>query len=442
MASPTGYLRIGKALQGPVASLTRKCSCKRAFILSRSLSSTSKTGTTMTDRTRLLVEAISKPDHDITPELEIENRMRRRLSLSRAITLVESRSQVHMEQADLMLGSLLGGAEPVRTGDGSDESSTKSRASSFRLGIAGPPGVGKSTFIETFGLFVLDKIGNESVGVQGDNRVNQKESVHDSDSAPSVPRFAPSKVAVLCIDPSSTLSGGSILGDKTRMMELSRHDRAFVRPSPSRGTLGGVSAYTDDVVSLCQAAGYNLVIVETVGLGQSEVEITEGVDMLILIVSPGGGDELQAVKKGIVEVADMILVGKSDGDLLPAARQTAADYKGAMHFLRQRVQGWETNVVMMSAKTGFGMDAIWTEICRFRNVTTLNGQLAAKRRRQASYWMWKHVRDMIVAQTKSDPILRHKAETLEHELDLGLIPARVAASELLKSFSTERHEGS
>mmetsp|Transcript_27573 Transcript_27573/g.81108 ORF Transcript_27573/g.81108 Transcript_27573/m.81108 type:complete len:226 (+) Transcript_27573:1036-1713(+) len=223
------------------------------------------------------------------------------------------------------------------------------------------------------------------------------------------------------------------------MMELSRHDRAFVRPSPSRGTLGGVSAYTNDVVSLCQAAGYELVIVETVGLGQSEVEITEGVDMLILIVSPGGGDELQGVKKGIVELADMLVVNKADGDLFPAARRTAADYKGAMHYLRQRIEGWGTPpVIMASAKTGDGMDELWAEICRFRDITTSNGQLAAKRRTQARYWMWKHVRDMIVAQTKSDPALRKKAETIEHHLEQGLIPPRVAASELLESISSER----
>jgi LAO/AO transport system kinase len=273
-------------------------------------------------------------------------------------------------------------------------------------------GAGKSTFIETFGTYIL----------------NPKEHEKEQNT------FHPNKLAVVCIDPSSTVTGGSILGDKTRMYNLARHERAYVRPSSNGGTFGGLSAYTHDVVSLCQAADYELVLVESVGLGQSEVEIAESVDMLILLVPPGGGDELQGVKKGIMEVADMLIVNKADGTLLPAARHTASDYRGAMQFQRPRTPGWKTPVLLASAYTGEGVDKVWNKIQEFRNLLIDTGELQEKRKRQSHYWAWKHLKDLITKQTREDPELRQTAERMERALDAGAITPRVAAAQLLDSL--------
>jgi LAO/AO transport system kinase len=309
------------------------------------------------------------------------------------------------------------------------------------VGVAGPPGAGKSSFIETFGLYVLnnkakhdessetfanDAQSNDHNHGASDNRTNG-----DDDK-----EYSPSKLAVVCIDPSSSLTGGSILGDKTRMTELSRHDRAFVRPSPNRGTLGGLAAYTNDAITLCQAAGYDLVLVETVGLGQSEIEICEGVDMLLLLVPPGGGDELQGVKKGIVELASMLVVNKADGNLLPAARTTAADYEAAIRFFRHRDDGWDIPPVLLaSAKTGEGMERVWDEIFRYRKIMMANGELQKKRQKQNLYWMHKTLRELIIARAKSDPILREKSQQLEMDLMTGIITPRAAAKDLVDSIT-------
>jgi LAO/AO transport system kinase len=280
----------------------------------------------------------------------------------------------------------------------------------FRLGFTGAPGAGKSSLIESLGKYILD-----------DDNDDKKH-----------------KLAVVCIDPSSSITGGSILGDKTRMMELSRHPRAFVRPSPSKGVLGGLSSYTNDVVTLCGAAGYDLVFVETVGSGQSEIDINQAVDMLVLVVSPGSGDGLQGVKKGILEVADLIVVNKADGSMLPAARTTAADYKGATHFFKSRMEGWETPPVLLaSAETGYGLEQLWGDICRYRDVMTNNGYIQKRRAQQARYWMWKHVQELITAKIQSDDNIRALAMDLETALDQGFIAPRAAASELLRLTTTK-----
>lgn len=248
-------------------------------------------------------------------------------------------------------------------------------------------------------------------------------------------QYKPDQIAVVCIDPSSTITGGSILGDKTRMTELSRHPRAYVRPSPSKGVLGGLSSYTNDVVTLCQAAGYDLVMVETVGLGQSEVDVSHGVDMLILLVSPAGGDSLQGAKKGILEMADAIVVNKADGNLLTAARTTAGDYKNATHFFRSKMKGWETvPVLLASAETGEGVEKVWSEICRYRNVIIKNGELQRKRSEQANYWMWHHVQHYIQDRVKSDEGMAKAADQMNDALDSGTITPRAAASEILQLF--------
>lgn len=352
----------------------------------------------MTEFTQHLLDEITLKEENS------QTRFRKRLALARAITLVESKNATHRQQADLLLTSLLA-------------NSCNNNSSTFRLGIAGPPGAGKSTWIETFGTMLLSGV--------------LKEKQKDDTNTIS---FDPSKLAVVCVDPSSTVTGGSILGDKTRMLELSRHERAYIRPSSNGGTFGGLSAYTHDVVSLCQAASYELVIVESVGLGQSEVEIAQSVDMLILIVPPGGGDELQGVKKGIMEVADILIVNKADGSLLQAARSTASEYRAAVNFLRPRMEGWSTPVLLTSAYTGKGVDKVWQKILQFRTKMVEMGELQEKRKRQSRYWMWKNLQNLISQQTKNDAVLRKTAEAMERALDGGAITPRVAAARLLDSL--------
>jgi len=343
------------------------------------------------------------------------SRQDRRLALSRAVTLVESKEIRRKEQAEIMLQAI---SDALRVEDVQEGGTT----GAFRVGFAGPPGAGKSSFIEKFGLHVL--------GVDADGRRTRDEDPNSS--------FSPSTMSVLSIDPSSSYSGGSILGDKTRMPELSRHPECFIRPSPSSANLGGINAYTNDVIQLCQAGGYDLVVVETVGVGQSEVEVDKAVDMLILLVPPGGGDELQGVKKGIVEVADMLIVNKADGELYTTARHTCADYRGAVKWQGRGKsdirEGWSVPVLMASAKENTGVDKVWDMIKKFREVQSGNGGLEEKRRRQGKYWMWKQVQEIIKLKTERDEELRVKAKTLDKALMEGKVTPRLAATQLMEAF--------
>lgn len=359
---------------------------------------------------------------------EIPIGMHPRVAISRAITLMESKHPFKKKQGDLLLTYLLSlSVSPPPTNsdtphDDDDEYDDEHGAfapagsQTFRVGFAGPPGAGKSTIIEAFGTKLLGDLPE-------------------------------SKLAVVCIDPSSNLSGGSILGDKTRMTQLSREvDRALVRPSCNSGVLGGLSAYTDDVVKLIGCAGYPLVLVETVGLGQSEIEVAQSVDVLVLLVPPSGGDELQGVKKGIVEMANILAVTKSDGDLEAAANRTAADYKGALNVLHQTSASrsdngcagddaannlWTPPVVKTSSFTGDGLDDLWRAILRYRKHLLDTGQWDDQRRNQSSYWMWKQFNRMMQARLQEDPDLRERAKQLEHEMLDGLLTPRVAAQRLL-----------
>jgi LAO/AO transport system kinase len=349
----------------------------------------------MTPRTKSLAYTITSQGHDDKTEF------RKRIALSKAITLIESHSRVHMEQADLLLNYLY-------------QSNVDTPRDNFRVGFAGPPGSGKSSFIEKFGQYILNH-----------------QEVKNTD-------FKPEKLAVVCIDPSSVITGGSILGDKTRMKDLSLHPKAYVRPSPSKGILGGLSSYTNDVTSLCLAANYELVLVESVGIGQSECGISNAVDMVVLLVAPGGGDSLQGVKKGILEVADMLIVNKADGSLLPAARATAADYKAATHFFRSRMKGWEAPPVLLaSADTGEGIQEIWEQICNYRNLVIANGELHRKRTSQKHYWMMKHLEELISDKIKSDNEITMAAEKLNQDLDQGVISTRAAATQLFDLISMQ-----
>ncbi|MEY2570666.1 MAG: GTPase, partial [Acidimicrobiaceae bacterium] len=257
-----------------------------------------------------------------------------------------------------------------------------------RVGISGPPGVGKSTLIEALGIQLLD---------------------------------AGHRVAVLAVDPSSTQSGGSILGDKTRMDRLARHDGAYIRPSPSSGAMGGVTPRAREVLVVLEAAGYDIALVETVGVGQSETEVDDMVDTFVLLVAAGGGDELQGIKRGVMELADIVVVTKADGDLLAAANRAAADHRHALHLLRPKHPGWTTEVLLASAVRGEGIDEVWQAVERHRAMLEADGGLERRRSAQARDWLWAEVRLELLRRLDDDPSLR---------TELGDVEAAVARGEL------------
>jgi LAO/AO transport system kinase len=305
-----------------------------------------------------------------------------RRALARAITLVESTRPDHRAEASALIAALL-----PHTGDGR------------RLGVSGVPGSGKSTLIEALGLHAIE---------------------------------AGHRVAVLAVDPSSKRSGGSILGDKTRMAELGRHADAFIRPSPASGTLGGVARRTREALLLCEAAGFDLVVVETVGVGQSEVAVADLVDLFLLVASPAGGDELQGIKRGIMELADLIVVNKADGDLADAAGRAASDLRHAVHLLRPKRAGWEVDVLTASALTGTGIPELWAAVESAHD--RLGGALVEQRARQSVAWMWSEVTETLVDRLKADPQVRSQLHDLEQRVAAGELPAATAAQQLLSAF--------
>ena len=307
-----------------------------------------------------------------------------RRGLARAITLVESTRADHREEAVALLDELL----PATGG-------------AVRVGISGAPGAGKSTFIEALGLYLVDH-GHQ--------------------------------LAVLAVDPSSSRSGGSILGDKTRMEMLSRRDEAFIRPSPSGGTLGGVARRTREALLLCEAAGRDVVLVETVGVGQSEVAVAGMVDVFVLLLSPGTGDDLQGVKRGIVELADVVVVTKADGDLAAAAERSQADYANALHFLRPRTEGWSVRVERVSALLGEGIDRVWAIVEEHQATLATSGALDARRAEQARDWMWSEVSDGLVEALASDPAVGTEMHALEADVRAGKISPTAAAQRILRCF--------
>ncbi|MCP4329199.1 MAG: methylmalonyl Co-A mutase-associated GTPase MeaB [Alphaproteobacteria bacterium] len=306
-----------------------------------------------------------------------------RRALARAITRAESTRPDHRAEVAALLEMLL-----PKTGN------------SVRLGITGVPGVGKSTFIEVFGKYLIDR-GH--------------------------------RVAVLAVDPSSKLSGGSILGDKTRMEDLARDPAAFIRPSPTGRTLGGVARRTREAMLICEAAGFDIVIVETVGVGQSETTVADMVDLFMLLLLPGGGDDLQGLKKGIVEIADLLVVNKADGDLVKTAGRTVADYRSALHLLRPMSQGWSPPVLACSAREGSGIDAIWEAIGAYREAFGPDG-IAARRAGQAKAWMWNEISETLVEAFRADADVAARVVELEAEAAAGRVTAGRAAQELLALF--------
>ncbi|WP_397406763.1 methylmalonyl Co-A mutase-associated GTPase MeaB [Polaromonas sp.] len=319
-----------------------------------------------------------------------------RRAIAKAITLLESTRGDHRAQGDELLTALL-----PHTGK------------AFRLGISGVPGVGKSTFIEVLGLYLI---------AQGH------------------------RVAVLTIDPSSSVSGGSILGDKTRMEHLSVHERAYIRPSPSSGTLGGVAEKTREAMLVCEAAGYDIVIVETVGVGQSETAVANMTDMFVLMQLPNAGDDLQAIKKGVMELADLVVINKADIDA-DAAMRAQAQIASAMRLfgLVNNAMGqaqaaaydtfWHPQVIQLSALHNQGVDAFWAAVTQFRNIQTANGRLAERRRHQSLAWMWERIDAGLKQAFRQDPAVSALLPTLVADVESGRIPASTAARNLLAAQS-------
>lgn len=317
-----------------------------------------------------------------------------RVSLSRSITLVESTNPEHGKQAELLLDFVL-------------KHRTTSAAESFRVGITGPPGAGKSTFVEALGSKLVDE--------------------HEK------------RLAVIAVDPSSTRTHGSILGDKTRMDYLSQHPQAFIRPSPTKGRLGGIAQHTNEVVLLCEAAGYNMVFVETVGLGQSEIAVDECVDMLLLVVPPASGDELQGVKKGIMEVADMVVVNKADGPLQALARNAAVDYTHALSLTRRKRKGWRPRVRQCSARERHNLDKVYETIEKFQ-VDIGQEQILASRAAQAQSWMWTEFQDELARKAGEDSQVLSRQQELVQDLRLERMSPRVAAHLLVDDFLVRRED--
>ena len=318
------------------------------------------------------------------PSLADDIRQGQRRALARAITLAESTRRDHRATAEALMAELL-----------------PDSGKSIRIGISGVPGAGKSTFIEAFGGHLIDR---------------------------------GSKVAVLAVDPSSPRSGGSLLGDKTRMERLSRDPSAFVRPTPTSGSLGGVARRTRDAIMLCEAAGFDVILVETVGVGQSEFAVADMVDMFLLLLVPGGGDELQGLKKGIVEIADAVVVNKADGDLVPAAERAVRDYKSALHLLRGAVPEWTVPVLRCSALSGDGIAGIAETVDAYAQATRNSGRFEAKRSDQALRWLWQEVSEELLTRFRADSWVAEKRADLERAVGRGDMMPASAATELLKGF--------
>jgi len=321
---------------------------------------------------------------DKTESLAEQVRTGDRRALAKAITLVESTREDHRQQASILLESLI----PYS-------------GKSIRLGISGAPGTGKSTFIEVFGNLLI---------AQGHS------------------------VAVLAVDPSSAVTGGSILGDKTRMETLAFAEKAFVRPSPAGRTLGGVTRRTRESMLVCEAAGFDVILVETVGVGQSETAVADMTDMFLLLLSPSGGDELQGIKRGIVELADLILVNKADGDQAAAAAQTQSDYRSALHFMKSRFDHWQPPVMACSALNNQGIEDVWSKVNEFSLALSEKGQLVHLRAQQAKAWMWSETAESLIADLKANPEINKLVPELEAAVLKGTLPATNAAQRLVECY--------
>ena len=322
-----------------------------------------------------------------TEELIAAVRRGDRRALARAITLVESTRADHREEAERLVEALL-----PRTGG------------AVRVGISGPPGAGKSTFIECFGLDGI-ALGRH--------------------------------IAVLAVDPGSKRDGGAILGDKTRMTELARAPAAFIRPSSAGDRGGGVARHTREAVLLCEAAGFDAVLVETVGVGQAETAVAEIVDFFVLILPPAAGDELQGIKRGVVELADLVLVNKADGELTTAAHRSAADYASALRLIRPPLPEWQVPVRAVSALEGTGIREVWDEVARFRAALERTGAWSRRRAEQTRAALWSEIGDRLLGHFRSAPAVARRLAAVEQEVIAGNRTPTAAARALLAAFLGE-----
>ncbi|XP_039194918.1 methylmalonic aciduria type A protein, mitochondrial isoform X1 [Crotalus tigris] len=317
-----------------------------------------------------------------------------RACLAEAITLIESTHKRKKEVAQVLL-------QKVLSHHREQEQLNKGKPLAFRVGLSGPPGAGKSTFIECFGKMLTERRH---------------------------------KVSVLAVDPSSSTTGGSLLGDKTRMPELSRDLNAYIRPSPTRGTLGGVTRTTNEAILLCEGGGYDIVLVETVGVGQSEFAVADMVDMFVLLLPPAGGDELQGIKRGIIEMADLVVITKADGDLIVPARRIQAEYVSALKLLHKRSKVWRPKVMRISAKTGEGISDVWDKMTEFQELMLTSGELLAKRRRQQKVWMWNVIQESMLNHFRHHSEVKDQIPLLEDKVVDGILSPGLAADLLLRAF--------
>ena len=314
-----------------------------------------------------------------------------RRTLAKAITLIESTRADHRAEAEALLEQVMPHA-----------------GQSLRLGITGVPGVGKSTFIDALGRLLIG-LGR--------------------------------RVAVLTVDPSSAVSGGAILGDKTRMAWLAAQPSAYIRPSPAGMTMGGVARRTRETILLCEAAGFDVVIVETVGVGQSEVRVAEMTDVFLLLLLPGAGDELQGIKRGIMELADLVVVNKADDDLETMAGVAVADLQHALHLLRPRLPGWRVPVLAVSSREQRGIESVWDRVTGYHLALARDGALEARRRQQSVDWLWRETGELLRETLCSDPVFGQEMEQLQEQVRSGTIPASVAAARLARDFLSATRPG-
>lgn len=318
-----------------------------------------------------------------------------RAALAESITLVETQHPRKKELAQVLLQRVLAFRQEQERRSGG-------KPVAFRVGLSGPPGAGKSSFIEVIGKMLTGK-GH--------------------------------KVSVLAVDPSSCTTGGSLMGDKTRMTELSRDMNAYIRPSPTSGTLGGVTRTTNEAIVLCEGAGYDIVLVETVGVGQSEFAVADMVDMFVLLIPPAGGDELQGIKRGIIEMADLVVVTKSDGELVVPARKIQAEYTSALKLLRKKSKVWKPKVVRISSQMGQGVLELWETMLHFREEMLSSGELRVRRQTQQKVWMWSLIQENALRHFQQHPAVRAELPELERRVTCGEISPGLAADLLLKVFT-------
>ncbi|XP_059971887.1 methylmalonic aciduria type A protein, mitochondrial isoform X1 [Mesoplodon densirostris] len=341
-------------------------------------------------------QGLSDKEQRLVAELYTGLIQGQRACLAEAITLIESTHSRKKELAQVLL-------QKVLVHHREQEKLNKGKPLAFRVGLSGPPGAGKSTFIEYFGKMLTER-GH--------------------------------KLSVLAVDPSSCTSGGSLLGDKTRMTELSRDMNAYIRPSPTRGTLGGVTRTTNEAILLCEGGGYDVILIETVGVGQSEFAVADMVDMFVLLLPPAGGDELQGIKRGIIEMADLVAITKSDGDLVVPARRIQAEYVSALKLLRRRSGVWRPKVIRISARSGEGITEMWDTMKEFQDVMLASGELTAKRQKQQKVWMWNLIQENVVEHFRTHPRVREQIPLLEKRVLSGALSPGLAADLLWKAFKS------